>query len=345
MPTDRSRTWDGGYIRTDSKGREVYYIRKRVEGKLYDLSTRATSSAAANEQWRRFQANPEEYRPGGGLSGDLGLAPDTVRAFLEWSRDVKRNTPKWVRDQLRALEWWAEQLGAVDLRQVRTQDLADALDGTAARKQKIATLKTFCSWLIHERHRMEAKDDPTAGLFVPQARPEQWTNPKTFTQAQFRAARRHLEQPWRDAADVLAGTGWHSTELERFARGVGDRRGRVAPHPLKKGAVVLMCPQTKGGEPHSTEVSAAVARAGRRLLGAEFDYYSFNRALRAACKAAGMKASTIQPGTFRHSVATWAVNSGAHPAAVTAFLGHKSPQTTRRFYATHAVPAKVPTLT
>jgi len=36
-------------------------------------------------------------------------------------------------------------------------------------------------------------------------------------------------------------------------------------------------------------------------------------------------------------VATWAIERGDDPAAVAAFLGHKSPATTRRFYATLAV--------
>lgn len=344
MPTDRSRTWDGGYIREDSKGRDVYYIRRRVEGHLYDVSTRATSSSAADQQWRRFQENPEAYRPGGGLAGDVSLNADVIRAFLTWSRDEKKNTPKWIRDQLRALEWWAEQLGAVDLRHVRTQELADALDDTPARKQKIATLKTLCGWLIHSRHRLDAKEDPTAGLLVPQARPEQWTNPKTFTRAQFRACRAKLPQPWRDAADVLAGTGWHSSELERFILGAGEKRGAIERHPTRAGWVIS-CPQAKGGEPHRTAVGTGVAAAARRLLGSTYDYFEFRKALREACRAAGLKSTAVQPGTFRHSVATWAINSGADPAAVAAFLGHKSPQTTRRFYATHAVPAKVPTLT
>lgn len=344
MPTDRSRTWDGGYVRTDSKGRDVYYIRKRVGGKLYDLSTRASSSSAADEQWKRFQANPAAYRPGGDLAGDLSLTYETTRAFLTWSRDAKKNTPKWVRDQRRALEWWETKIGAADLRHVHTQDLVDALDGATARKQKIATLKTLCAWLIHERHRLDTKDDPTAGLLVPQARPEQWTNPKTFTRVQFRQVRGQLEQPWRDAADVLAGTGWHSSELERFVSSAGERRGAIERHPTETGWV-LACPQTKGGEPHRTSVSAGVARAARRLIGAPYDYFEFRKALRVACRAVGLKPSAVQPGTFRHSVATWAVNAGANPAAVAAFLGHKSPQTTRRFYATHAVPAKVPTLT
>ncbi len=49
------------------------------------------------------------------------------------------------------------------------------------------------------------------------------------------------------------------------------------------------------------------------------------------------------PGQYRHAVATRMLNAGADPAAVAAFLGHKLPQTTRRFYATLAVvPVSVP---
>ena len=51
------------------------------------------------------------------------------------------------------------------------------------------------------------------------------------------------------------------------------------------------------------------------------------------------------PGRFRHSVATCAIEKGADPALVAAFLNHKSPSTTRRFYATHArisIPTRTP---
>jgi integrase len=75
----------------------------------------------------------------------------------------------------------------------------------------------------------------------------------------------------------------------------------------------------------------------------------FEKVVRAACKTVkkpdgetGIPVFT--PGRFRHSVATWAIQAGAHPAAVSAFLGHKSPATTKRFYATLATSPKVPTL-
>lgn len=35
------RTWDGGFIRRDSRNRDVYVIRKQMGGKRYKVSTRA----------------------------------------------------------------------------------------------------------------------------------------------------------------------------------------------------------------------------------------------------------------------------------------------------------------
>ena len=76
--------------------------------------------------------------------------------------------------------------------------------------------------------------------------------------------------------DVQAGTGWHVTELVRFAE-----MGSVEPYRggAEEVAGVLVCPRVKSGEPLRTSVST-----------------------------------------------------------------DKSLSTTRRFYTTHAVPAKVPTL-
>ncbi len=45
----------------------------------------------------------------------------------------------------------------------------------------------------------------------------------------------------------------------------------------------------------------------------------------------------LTPGRFRHTLATRAVEAGADPAGVSAYLGHKSEATMRRFYATLAV--------
>lgn len=336
MP-DTSRKWDGGYVRTDSKGRDTFVIYRRIGGRLYDVSTRCHSSAAAHKQLTRFEADPANYDPADAASVEgLAVDPKLVKTFLEWSRAEKGNTAKWVRDQQRALAWWLRKLPRKDFRRLTTGELVALLDDAQGRKQKIATLKTFCSWLIEERHVLAPTENPTAGLRVPQARPEQWTQVKAIDRETFEAVRAELSGTWADAADVLAGTGWHFTELQRFAES-----GRVEAHP-QTGDAVLACPQTKSGEPLRTIVSKEVAAAGRRLLGKPLDYFHFREALITASAVA--EVDPVQPGHFRHSVATWAINAGAAPAAVAAFLNHKSVQTTKRFYATHAVPAKVPTL-
>ncbi|MCP3105504.1 site-specific integrase [Myxococcus sp. K15C18031901] len=337
-----ARKWDGGYVRTDSKGRDTYYILRRVNGRLFEVSTRCHSSRAAHEQLKRFEADPDSYEPRGGLrdeEGALSLTAELVESFLRWSRDEKKNSAKWVSDQQRSLAWWAERLGAVELRKVTTARLVTELDDAkTGRKQHIATLKAFCGWLIKVRHVLKKQDDPSAGLSVPQARPEQWTTPKAVSREQFLAVRDALTGLSRDALDVLAGTGWHFNELARFAE-----RGTVEPHPLN-GGVVLACPQTKAGEPLRTAVSDQVAEAARRILKVKaLSYDAFHRALEGASTTAKL-AEPLRPGFLRHSVATWAINAGANPAAVAAFLNHKSERTTKRFYATHAVPAKVPTL-
>ncbi|NVJ20505.1 tyrosine-type recombinase/integrase [Myxococcus sp. AM011] len=337
----KGRPWDGGYIRADSKGRETYYIYRKISGRLFEVSTRCHTSRAAHEQLKRFEADPANYKPAGVAQiqdAGIHLSAKLAEEFLRWSKAEKKNSEKWVNDQQRSLAWWSDRLGSSDLRTLKTSRLVEALDDAkTGRKQHIATLKAFCGWLIKVRHVMEKREDPSAGLSVPQARPEQWTTVKAVSLEQLRAVREHLAGTWRDALDVLAGTGWHFNELSRFVAG-----GSVEVHPMN-GARVLACPQTKAGEPLRTEVSAGVAEAATRLRAAgAVDYWALHREFERASTSAGLK-EHLRPGHMRHSVATWAINAGAHPAAVAAFLNHKSERTTKRFYATHAVPQKVPT--
>ncbi len=334
---DRSDTWDGGFKRRNSKGKKVYIIRQRIAGKLYEVSTRCTSSAAADAQHRRFQADPDGYKPGGDAQRTaLTLDVDLAEAFLKYSRDVKKNCLSWVYDQQNSLAWWQEQLDGCDLRRLTADRIVAALETLPKRrgwKQNITVLKTLYSWLRNERRTLTTAEDPTYGTIkVPQSKPEQIDTVKAITLAQYKAAMRKLEDWPRDALHVLAGTGWHVSELQRFASG-----GKIEKHP-RNDQWVLMCPLTKGGVPLRTEVTAKVAAAAKRIRkkGA-VDYFE----LQAAIKATGAK---FNPGYLRHSVATWAINSGDDPAKVAAFLGHKSPATTRKFYATHAVPFKIATL-
>ncbi len=67
-----------------------------------------------------------------------------------------------------------------------------------------------------------------------------------------------------------------------------------------------------------------------------------NKHLADACDAAKVTRFTF--GVLRHSVGTWALEDGADPAKVSRFLGHKDPNTTRRFYFDSNIPTEaIPT--
>jgi integrase len=329
----------------DAEGVVRYIIRRKVGGRRYEVSTRCTALRPAMAQLARFEADPEGYDPSGGQGERLRLDLATSLAFLRWSRDEKGNSAEWVAKQKAHLAWWMERIGRLDLRRVTLKDhILPALDGVKSRRHRIEVLKAFYSWLRTERASLTAAQDPTYGaLPVPQGRPEQWVRSKAIPMADHAAVMGAMVGPTRDLLTVLAGTGWHVTELHRFAVA-----GVVAPLPssastANQAHAVLVCPRRKSGEEQRTPVSADVADAARRVRKAGgFSVARFYKAVESACGAA--KVAPFSPGQYRHSVATWAVEKGADPAAVAAFLGHKSPATTRRFYATLATCPKIPTL-
>jgi integrase len=299
----------------------------------------------AIEALNRFEGDPEGFRPEGEERPEaIYLDEEIAREFLAWSIAVKRNTREWVGKQKRALAFWATKLHRVDLRRATLRDhVLPALQGEASRDQKIRVLKAFFSWLRKEKHLLCAAEDPTYGtLSAAQARPAQWRRSKAIPKEHVELVLEHLGAPWRDALMLQAATGWHVTEAARFASaGTVERLPTGARRDGS--AAVVVCPMTKGGEMLRTRVSREVADAARRLRDhGAFSAAWYYRAVRSACDAAEI--ARFSPGMMRHSVATWAVNKGADPAVVSAFLGHKSVSTTRRFYATLAVPAKVPTL-
>lgn len=336
--------WPGGRIWEGADGTRTYVIRRKVQGRAYEVSTRCTQLRSAMSQLERFEKDPAGYEPGG-PADHVVLDVEMVKAFLRWSRDDKGNSIQWVAQQKRYLAWWAGKLRGRDLRRVSLRDhIRPALDSTPNERQRIEVIKALYGWLRKARHVITAAEDPTYGsLSVPQGRPEQWVTPKVIPREHHEKALAHMGPVWRDRLTVLAGTGWHVTELQRFARS-----GIVAPLPStashEHGAhAVLVCPRRKSGEMQRTPVSSDVAEAGRRVIAAGgFSVVWFHKVITAACRAGDVP--VFSPGRYRHSVATWAVEAGADPAAVAAFLGHKSVSTTRRFYATLAVVPKVPTL-
>lgn len=349
--------WPGGYWRLDRHGRRVHYIRRMIKGDRHHFSTHTTTLRAAMAQLARWEADPRAYEPGGEERPDAVLLNvDLTREFLDWSK-ARGNSTGYVARLRTYMGWWADRLEGVDLRRATLRDdILPALEDVPGRggAYRTAAIKVLYGWLRKVKHEIAAHEDPTFGaLRVAPSRAAQLDKSKVVSKKHYLLAREHMTADvleaaeiagdphvYRAALDVLAGTGAHPVAVERFARGGSIEKYRGDAEAVEG---VLVLPKEKDGAPHRVAVGAGVLKAAKRLLAhGGFDGSRFRRAVKAACKAA--KIPPHGPGQYRHSVATWAIEAGADVASVAAFLGHASPVTTRKFYATHAVPAKVPTL-
>ena len=331
---NRSEKWPGGFIRTDSRGRKIYVIRRMGR----EVSTRATTLRAALRHLERFEADPERYEAVD-LSTPLRLDKALVEAFLAWSRDTKKNTRAWVRDQKHYLAWWGDQLAGRDLRRVTLQEIEDAL-ANVTRFKRAEVLKTLYRWL-RKRGKIKASEDPTIDGLEAQAPPaEQLTRSRVTTLENYEKARSHLVGTYRHVLTVAGATAWHVTEIQRFAA-----RGRIEPYRGNQEnlTAVLVCPWHKVGDPHRTAVGAEAESAARELLKhGSFSRSRLDKAVKEACDLAGVEPFTV--AEMRHTIATLAIDGGESLQAVADFLGHRSPRTTKAFYATHATAKKVRTL-
>jgi integrase len=196
-------------------------------------------------------------------------------------------------------------------------------------------LKAFFAWMRKRRHLLSRQEDCTLDLEVPARRPEQWRRPKAIPRAQYLRVLAAIEQPHRDSLALLDETGWHVSELARFARG-----GSLEPLPkgkrTDKSVIVAVVPLHKSGSPLRSALGKEAAEVAQRVLArGGFSVGRFYDAVKAANAKVG--GAPFTPGRARHTFATRAVEAGADPSAVSTYLGHKSEATMRRFYSTLAV--------
>ena len=362
----------------------VYVIRKQVGGERYEVSTRKTSEEDALLELLKFNRSPATYdpTPPPDLVGDEGPQPVYLTAALikEYLDHCTKagNTHQWWNSKRRFLGWWLVKLHGVDLRRADLRlHILDPLEGATSRPQRIATIKHLYAWLRDAdggKGILSPGEDPILGrLAVPQSQPgDDEGKSRVFSVTDLNKVKKELAHGpgWRlDAIDVLTATGWHYAELCRFAEGEGgiellpapkERKatgtGKKGPTGKKKSAsgravAVLTTRMLKGRRPgsdgavHKTAVSAKVLAAAKRIrdLG-HLPEFHLHLVLREISRKLKLKVP-VAPGAFRHTVATWAVKRGSPMDEVATFLGHRTLQTTKRFYAKFATPKKVWTLT
>lgn len=338
--TANPTTWPGGTIRYAADGTPTYHIRRTLRGRRYEVSTRCATLRGALVELSRFEADPEAYiKKPEPVARPVVMDSRLVTDYLRWCCETRQPTIEYVREKQRILELWRQALAGRDLRSLRVTDLVQILDSHPVGRQRrnaIAFIKHLYTWLITVRFLVESHQNPSAALRVPQSDPNRRAKQvKRLTPETLTAVRPHLADRWRDCLDVLSGTGIHITELDRFARA-----GQVL-HTLQ-GKVLQIPKHKRGGEFRVAVTEETAETAARVRAEGGFNKSRFHGAIQRACEAAGVEA--FAPGQLRHTVASYAVEAGASMEAVSTFLNHATLETTKRFYARHAIPAKVPTM-
>lgn len=338
MKSDRKKErWDGGHIHRQKDGRPLFIIERQVSKRRFHISTRCHTASAAYEHLRRFEADPFGYEremKEGGSDEVLRLTVGLLTEFRDHllTRD-KPTSRAYANEMFHRLTEWIEDLGGADLRRLELKTLKTIVNRRDVNRQhRIIAIKIFCAWLREEKHILDRRDDVTLDFKVPQARPEKWKRRKVAKFADVQKVLGVLAPAYRDCLMVLANTGWHLAELERFIRNpeaqIVEGRGDV---------LAVLQVRHKSGDTTRTPVTRPeVVEAARRLKARGQSPRRINDHVVAACKKA--KVPVFHPGEMRHSLATWAVEAGTPPEVVAEFLGHKSKSTTLRYYVDIAVP-------
>lgn len=313
--------WEGGSVVQAASGKTVYYIRRRISGTLYEVSTRATKLKAALEHLKRFEANPAAYTPEGD-AGPTGLVLDEelIEKHIADSK-MAGTSAEWRAKKKKYLTWWSAKFDGRDLRTLTLRDLQLSLDGVKARHHRAAVAKALFAWL-RQTGRITRKDDPTLDLKIEQPKPAAWQGRnRAISRADFDATFAKIRSDtYRDVLRALEGTGAHVNEVYRLASGEGEIGSDTLGLSHKLGHL------------HRMKVSPETVAAAKRLLaGGGFSVSRFAKAVRRAAKEAGV--APWSPGGMRHSVASWLFASGSRLEEISAWLGHLSPATTRKFYA------------
>lgn len=321
--------------------RVTFVIEQRREGKRWHFSTRCSTETAALKVLERWQSDPHAFARMV-YGGRVVLTDELIERFVAFQLSgADAVTPKHAVYQARYLRDWSQHIGGRDLRSLTVPELKRWLaERQGAHALRIAALKVFFAWLREEEGAIRHAEDVTLDWPVPQAVPAQRRKAKALDLNTVIAVLPHLSEGDRDVVALLCGTGWHLAEVARFAKG-----GEILPGQ-RDGEIATLVVQHKNRERvHTALTQQAHVDAARRIRAREvLAPYSFSRRFGDASERAGLPRVTA--GVFRHTFATWAAAAGGELTAISRFLHHKDPRTTKNFYVSMGLaPETVPVVT
>jgi integrase len=361
MPRKWIGRWEGGRIAQLGNEDRVYVIEQMADGERYSIALGAIGEKAALKLYESFRRDPEAFmkeRTGEAQLDRPGLDTVTIQAFLDHLKSENR-TLLYRQNLHHYLGQWKDWFRDRPLADVSTAELAQAiLEWRTAARHRIIALKSYASYLRKKMHRLKLADDPTVSLQVPQAVPEKSIRAKGYTMEHVALVYRHIdEQHVRDVIALRALTGMHESEASRIALGKAEIRAVQVKCEI---AGVIRFPH-KRGEIHAQSVPAQALAAAQRLAARRWrgkittvNNRAIRRELTAACarasEATGKPVALLMPGELRHSLVTWArqfgrevrpPGGGVSLDQIADAIGHKSKQTTTRFYDGTQVPPMI----
>lgn len=317
----------------------VFVIERKIQGRKFHVSTRCKSLRAAMRQLERFETDPVGYRP---VAEEKLLVLDEALQdeFFKWHE--KRVSREWALTVQSLLTDWANHFKGRDLRRLNLiTDIKPHLAGATMPHHRVKALRALTKWLREERGGLTRANDATLDLPVPILKAAQITeeNAKDVAWADFVKVMGKLTPEVRDVAEVLAASGWHISEIQRFASG-GFIRARKAGD--KRHVVGVIGTVHKSGKIHTCalvhrEHYDAAMRIKAR--GHVFGRWWLLDHLKKACDAA--KVARFGLGAMRHSSSTWLTENGVPVADTSSYIGHASTATTTKHYINMRTPKTV----
>ncbi len=363
MATNWTGSWAGGRIATRRDGVEIHYLERMLLGRRVSVALEGSADDAKDEL-RRFTRDPAEWLKARGHATDpsaaAGVDARTVQLFLDHLKEGKRDLG-YRQNTHHYLTLWSEWFAGRAIREVTSAQLATAIrEWKNAKRHRIIALKSYCSFVRDELHRLTIGEDPSLSIKVPVAVAEKSVRVKGHTMEHVELIYGLVaEQDVRDVICLRALSGMHEREASRIATGKG---------------IVLALPDTgceiagtvtfvhKSGDAHVQSLSAQALAATLRLTvrGRPIDNARQHREIRRAAELASAAATLeagkpvvippLMPGELRHSFVTWARKAGREVKvagtglaldAIADAIGHKSKRTTSKFYDGTEVPPMI----
>jgi integrase len=328
-PRDAATIWKIGGRRVGFLREGVYVIDRRVHGRRLKRSTGCLDAAAAELEYRRFEADPLGYLP---RSREGVSWAEAGKRFLRAQRAVAHNTEYWTLQQARILATWGARPAFVTLDSFNAADvkayLADRAEGKAGpekrkgptgratRNRELATLKALMSWARDERLTANHADEE-----IPILREGRGKNaPREIPETEWRAVLKKLLPRWRLACEVLLGVGLRYGEL-----------ASLQPEHVRTGGIFV--PESKNRDARTIPASERTVRSAQKLLalgGVPADRgMQLGDRLEVACRR--LKLRPFSAHELRHTYATSCLRSGIDLETLRVWMGHRSILTTQRY--------------